>query len=56
MTDGRCNVQLSTVYNTLWSLRDLAQILNSWKVNKRKNQVLCVPLNDSHPNIVLFHV
>lgn len=31
-------------------------MLNIWRLNIRKNQVLCVPLNGPHPSIVLFHV
>lgn len=57
----RLHFTLGSVYNTLGNLRDLVQIfkiclVNSWRLNLRENQALCVPLNGSHPSIILFHV
>lgn len=57
----RLHLMLWSVYSTFGNLRDLVQIfkiclVNSWKLNLRENQALCVPLNGSHPSIILFHV
>lgn len=57
----RLHFALGSVYSTLGNLRDLVEVLksclvNSWKLNLRENQALCVPLNGSHPSIILFRV